>query len=493
MISNEKLIGRICQRIDRDLGDGNTAAKLTRFEEVILNQTVQPQARTNSADRKVPSGKLLLFAAILLCAIIPTAIVIGFAHETPLRLTVDNHPIDGNSILTFQTGMDTKTIQFSNNSSIELLQSTVATVQKATDDEVVVALTDGELFLDVEGKESERWVVDMGDYRVSVLGTRFFVKWEKQGALLDVRVEKGAVLVEGQFAGKVGIAVHRDTHLRLDTETGFSAMNNMSSSFYDASSPSLLRNENELQTAWNERMGTATALLSQNTNRPDSASNNALDAKLAGDSSSQADHNTHIGSNPEGAGRKYPNSSDPQRRKEKNSKITATAPDHSHPLDAVIGESAHDWKTLLAQGDFRGAIAAAEDVGFSNVIEDAPLDQLWQLMNAARKSGRDELAKRILLTCRNRFATSRKAQLAAFVLGKVHYYGMSDPSSAAKWFEAYLNEAPTGPLAEEALGRLIAIQAERGKTAEAKSLAQKYLNRHPTGAFAKTCHELIEK
>ena len=502
MIPDKQIINGICQRIDRDLGDGTTAAKLKNFETVILSETLKQKPRNARSTRTAPWIRYTAAAAALVLASV--IMYLTFAtQDTPLELMVDNRPIHSLSQTALHTGKgDTRLIQFANRSSIKIMANTDAVVKTATENEVVVDLDTGELFLDVEGKESAHWIVNLGKYRVSVLGTQFYVKWQKRGELVDVRVLKGTVLVEGPHTGKVGIAVQRDTHLRLDTLTGFAAMNNVFSPFYDASSPSLLRSESELRTAWDIRMGIHSPGLNSSANaahRAEAVSKALLDNGAESGRDSGADARNGV-ANPDSNISKHHHSAgyksvgeDGTRAQNADKYGRGMAVGNWHDKKDDDDISGNNWAELLAAGDNQGAIAVAEANGFTRVIEQATLTQLWQLMNAARKSGREELAEKILLTCRRRFATSRKARLAAFVLGKVYYYGNNDAATAARWFEVYLNEAPSGPLAEEAMGRLIAIQSERGKINDAASLAQKYLELYPTGAFSRTCHELIEK
>jgi hypothetical protein len=58
------------------------------------------------------------------------------------------------------------------------------------------------------------------------------------------------------------------------------------------------------------------------------------------------------------------------------------------------------------------------------------------------------------------------------------------PREAQRWFETYLTEDPDGPLAEEALGRLIDARKEAGARSGARDAATLYLSRHPDGVFA---------
>lgn len=478
MTLNEKLIEDICERVALDLGDGATCAKLEKFENVILATTVSPRSR-ESGTRKKWLPVVALAAAVLLSAVL----IIGyFLQESPLTLHINRQVVSGVANLHIRSGIhDTKQIRFANRSRIVLMHNTDATIRRATEENVVVRLAQGELYLEVEGKESQSWVVHTGEYRVSVLGTRFYVKWRNQNKILDVRVMKGTVLVEGPHAGKVGIAVNADTHLRLDTVIGYAAINHMSSAFYDASSPTLLHSGQKLQYAWALR---ATDLVvPQDEYRPGRR-------EIRPVASPQRD--CVPGDRAGCTGRTLPRrSADRTASMRSSGEQGRWHPGKKMSVKPSVREKNADWQTMLNQRDYLGAIAAVEFAGFSSVLKTASLAELWELMNAARRANRDELAEQILLTCRHRFPTSEKAPLAAFVLGKVNYYGKQNAGNAVRWFRTYLNEAPTGPLAEEALGRLIVLENERGKTHEAKSLASQYLQRYPKGAFAENCRDMV--
>jgi ferric-dicitrate binding protein FerR (iron transport regulator)/TolA-binding protein len=478
MTLNEKLIEDICERVEADLGDGTTEANLARFEHLVLTTPVHPEV-----DRPLPKKKWLRGMALAAAVLLPVLIGAGFwLRDSPLELRINRQVVSDVANLHIQSGVhDNKQIRFANQSRIVLMQNTDATVRQATDAGVVMRLNRGELYLEVEGKESQSWVVHTGEYRVSVLGTRFYVEWRNAKQILDVRVVNGTVLVEGPHAGKVGIAVNADTHLRLDTAIGYAAINHMSSAFYDASSPTLLHSGQKLQHAWALRA--MDLVVPQDEYRPGRR-------EIRPVASPQRD--CVPGDRAGCTGRTLP------RRSAGRTALKRTSGEQgrSHPgkkmsVKPSAREKNADWQTMLNQRDYLGAIAAVEFAGFNSVLKTASLAELWKLMNAARRANRDELAEQILLTCRHRFPTSKKAPLAAFVLGKVNYYGKGDAGNAVSWFKTYLNEAPTGPLAEEALGRLIVLENERGKTHEAKSLASQYLRRYPKGAFAENCRDLV--
>lgn len=139
-----------------------------------------------------------------------------------------------------------------------------------------------------------------------------------------------------------------------------------------------------------------------------------------------------------------------------------------------------DWRTWLARGDSRGAIAALERVGVGEATRSASAAELWQLADAARFAGRPDVATAALSALRTRHGTRGST---AFLLGKIAADQRGAPTEAVRWFDTYLAEAPNGPLAEEALGRLMALQ-RRSNPAAAAAAAKKYLARYPNGAYS---------
>jgi transmembrane sensor len=101
------------------------------------------------------------------------------------------------------------------------------------------------------------------------------------------------------------------------------------------------------------------------------------------------------------------------------------------------------------------------------------------LSDALRFAGRRADASGCYLSARRRFAGSPSAALAAFALGV-----MSAPAiEAGAWFETYLSEAPQGPLAAQALGRLLEGQ-HTAHDPRAAATAKRYLQAWPDGPHA---------
>ncbi|WP_437606986.1 FecR family protein [Sorangium sp. So ce834] len=156
---------------------------------------------------------------------------------------------------------------------------------------------------------------------------------------------------------------------------------------------------------------------------------------------------------------------------------------------AAAAPAPQSYRERVARGDFAGAIADAEARGIDATIDASPLPEIAALADAARYTGRNDLARRALLAARSRFAGSPEARSAAFLLGRMAEAG--SPAEAISWYEQYLSESPGGPLAAEALGRkMIVTRTSRGKDA-ARPIAEEYLARHPHGAFAGAAVEIL--
>jgi hypothetical protein len=157
--------------------------------------------------------------------------------------------------------------------------------------------------------------------------------------------------------------------------------------------------------------------------------------------------------------------------------IEEPSPVHSTPRPLPT------WSEMLADGNFRGVVDAAEARGTDVTLTRGSLADVVALADAARYLHDRALAKRGLLAERARFAGSAEARGAAFVLGR-----MADDvdarDEAIRWYDTYLAESPAGAFAPEALGRKLVALVESGDTGGARSVAKEYLRRFPHGAHA---------
>jgi hypothetical protein len=148
------------------------------------------------------------------------------------------------------------------------------------------------------------------------------------------------------------------------------------------------------------------------------------------------------------------------------------------------------WSEMLASGNFRGVLAAAQARGIDTTLNHGSIGDLVALADAARYAHDRNLAKRGLLAERARFPRSAEARAAAFVLGRMADDG-GQSSEALRWYDDYLAESPHGAFAAEALGRKLVALVRSGDVGAARVVAKGYLERFPRGAHAAYAREVL--
>jgi hypothetical protein len=147
------------------------------------------------------------------------------------------------------------------------------------------------------------------------------------------------------------------------------------------------------------------------------------------------------------------------------------------------------WAPLLARGDFETIVAQAAKTGLELCLGSDTEQNLAALADAARYTHRDDLARRVLLTLRARFPATSRARDAAFFLARL---GETGGSGALPWYARYLEEAPRGSYAEEALGReMILLGRRREDAARARGVASHYLEAYPRGLYTSEASALL--
>jgi len=160
--------------------------------------------------------------------------------------------------------------------------------------------------------------------------------------------------------------------------------------------------------------------------------------------------------------------------------------------------AARSWAAALAAGDVDFVLADAERRGIAQVMAHATSESLAALADAARYRRKYDLARAALLAQRDRFSGSRRAEEAAFLLGRVeeaneHAGSQAETNKAIDWYDRYLKESPRGAYASEALGRkMVATWRSQGAPA-ARPLAEDYLRFFPHGTYAGAARALVDK
>jgi hypothetical protein len=163
----------------------------------------------------------------------------------------------------------------------------------------------------------------------------------------------------------------------------------------------------------------------------------------------------------------------------------APSPGAASPKTSQRRES---WQELVVHGEFESVVASAYARGLDGCVATCSAADLRSLADAARYTGRPDLADKTLLALRKRFPGTAHSTNAAFLLG--HTNEQRSPAAAERWYETYLSEAPNGEFAADALaGKMQVINARSGAAA-AKPLALEYLRRYPQGVQVKTARKI---
>jgi hypothetical protein len=157
---------------------------------------------------------------------------------------------------------------------------------------------------------------------------------------------------------------------------------------------------------------------------------------------------------------------------------------------APVPWAPRDWTARVASGDASAVVAEAEAHGVDAVLEDADAPALVALADAARYDGRRDLAARVLLAERRRFAGTLAAGNAAFFLGRLAD-DQGKPTEALDWYRRYLTEQSRGAYASEALGRVMLGVARVSGRAAARELAEEYLDRFPNGTYLLHARQIL--
>jgi TolA-binding protein len=139
------------------------------------------------------------------------------------------------------------------------------------------------------------------------------------------------------------------------------------------------------------------------------------------------------------------------------------------------------WQSLAKQGQYKKALAIIDRTGYDRTEQSLSALELLRLADVARMGDQPDRAMGTLQLVRQRFPGSRAASEAAYTLGLTEFDQRGRYAAAASWFSTYLREQPAGPLAREALGRLMEAQLKLGQRDQAKATAERYLQAYPKG------------
>lgn len=134
-------------------------------------------------------------------------------------------------------------------------------------------------------------------------------------------------------------------------------------------------------------------------------------------------------------------------------------------------------------------LAEARERGVPLVLTSASASDLLALADASRYGGDAGLASRALQALRDRFAGTKAASDAAFLLGRMADDGGAT-AAAIRWYDTHMAEG--GSFSAEALGRKMIAVRKSGSEAAARPVAREYLQRYPHGPHAAVARALLE-
>lgn len=323
-------------------------------------------------------------------------------------------------------------LRFSEGSVIELAEVTRLRVIDPTVEGVHVQLAEGRAEVAVVHRDRTRWTVDSGPFTVHVTGTRFAVAWNLTRAEATVELLEGQVTIEGP-----GIA------------------------------PALVLKPGQRFTGVVRPEGTHVEVNVSPATQPTEA---PPPAPVEG----------------VGPPRTAASPSTPTRAPVRAPRTP------SRPLaggEPAPPNTSSDWAAWSAAGEFERIIEDAQSAGIQTALRNRSVDDLLLLGDAARYLSNRRLAEDVFEAAHRRAGRmTQEAAVTSFRLGQL--LEQTSPQTADTWYRRSLEEAPTGPLAAEALGRRL-LMARRAGSADAASLARAYLSQFPTGAAAAIAREML--
>jgi TolA-binding protein len=341
---------------------------------------------------------------------------------------------DGGYVRSF--GADGPVLRFSEGTSMRLMPGGRGRLGRVDGHGARFAIEQGEAEVKVTPRPGARWLVDAGPFLITVRGTVFHASWDGASEKLDVAMTKGLVTVTGPVA-EGAVAVRGGQRLTVNVRTKEVLLRELGDSGVTAT-PS-------------EGPPPATAVAASSPAVAGPA------AQAAGASGARA---------------------------------------RARTSGASSGASSESWASALNAGDFDGILQDAERRGLGASLARTPATELAALADAARYRRRDDVARRALLAERARFPRSARARDAAFLLGRLEETSESASRSggvrALEWYDRYLQEAPLGAYASEALGRKMTAMARLQGRRAAHEVAATYLRRFPNGSYAATARGLLD-
>jgi TolA-binding protein len=314
-------------------------------------------------------------------------------------------------------------LRFSEGSELEFIAGARGRLRSVDANGARFAIERGTASVKVAHRPGAHWLVDAGPFLITVEGTTFTVAWDATGEQFDLRMEQGRVSVTGPLS-ESAITVRAGQRLAINLPKREVVLQDAEGAAALQPASALVSPEPELGPA---RQG--------------------LDTE----------------------------------RGEAARDATGAQPG-SHARAAVAWP--RSWPAALAVGELDSILKDAERRGLARCLAEASGEELSALADAARYRRRDSVAKQALLAQRSRFPGSARALDSAFLLGRLEEMHEGSRGKALSWYQRYLEEAPSGAYASEALGRQMIVTQDLMGVAAAQKVAEDYLRRFPIGTYA---------
>jgi len=445
--------GRMLREQVEGEDDRPSMAERARFVEAAVGLTRAGEHRAG--------GRMVLLIAALSMILGVVAVILIRDRDDPLRFSVGHERREGN-VADYITAprSDEVPLYFSDGTAITLEPSARARVQYTTSHGATVLVEDGALDANVVHRGDSEWTFTAGPYLVHVTGTSFVMSWSPSAGL-DLQMRAGAVRISGPGI-EAGLTVKDREHFASrDHDRGVPAGTPEPpvdpASRVAAAAPPQTAPETE---TYAERVAEVAVRSTHAARRSGSAAV------------------------PAGTTPPVPPADDAPPGAPPSETSPGPGP---APTEQVA--SPESWSTLVARGQYGRVLEAAEGRGNGTVLQMSPESDVEALADAARFSGRRELAEQSLKALRTRFPGTAPAIGATFLLGRMADDAAS-PSAAVKWYATYLSEAPAGAFAAEALGRRMLALRRLNDPESTRVAARDYLARFPNGPYARIAREI---
>jgi hypothetical protein len=392
-------------------------------------QRLKVELQTRSRRRFRPVPVIVMLSAVVAgLALVAAKFGMILGRERPLSYVLYDGHVDNSGVITGER-LERPTLRFSDGTEVSLSPGSRAHLRTIEGHGARIDL-EGQAQVHVVHWPGAHWLFDAGPFLIAVKGTEFIADWKKVEEHLVVSLAKGSVAVNGPVLQEP-IILHAGQELIIHVRE----------------KEVLIR---DLEPATEGDVPVPPA-----------------------DSEGDSEGN---------AAPPIPAASTPSREP-----VAKRA--HSSRSPTSTNAKPRGWAAALASGNVDTILEQAESHGIEATLVEAAPDDIAALADAARYRKREDLARRALRAERGRFPGTRWSSDAAFLLARLEEAGRR-LEVALTWYDRYLDEAPGGAYAAEALGRKMTVVKRLYGDELARPVANEYLRRFPGGTYSSTARTI---